>query len=202
MSGSRKFDRQSFVKLFSRLPLSTMLRCAAVAMMIAATTSEPMATLAKQVDAGSQSWSYIQYVTRVDWSMNKEDSVTYTSSKLTDIANNTKVTSNLGGYPPYYLFSSGEEASNPPLLGSLSWQYPQYIYNQGFNMSRLNLCKVGSWQDWAVKYENGPEFLKLHPKGSWTQCQVGAMGGLGGGTRWYLYFANVTMKMSTFELQV
>jgi len=95
----------------------------------------PAYSLASASSLALSAWSYMQYVTRVDWSMDQEDRVTYTSTKLSGLLAGANVTTDLNGYPPYYMFQ--ESGTHHPY-----WQYPQYVYHQGFNMSALNSCQM------------------------------------------------------------
>jgi len=126
-------------------------------------------------------WSYEQYAVEVDWSGNNQTYKVETLSQ-SHIAGGSNISASLIGYPPFYLFFTGN--ANPYI------QFPRFVYNSGFDWKDLSLCQRGEWQDQSVTYENGPSFLKKHPKENWTQCFIGADGGLGGGSRWYLYFAN------------
>jgi len=119
--------------------------------------------------------------------MDHDDTTTSKFVRMTGLQSGSNVTTGFldDGHPPFYLFSSGS--------GKPYWQYPRYTYHEGFDLHDLVRCNAGDWQDESVPYETGPQFLKKHPKESWTLCDVAYDGGLGGGWHWYLYFADVKM---------
>jgi len=110
-----------------------------------------------QLAAAEGTWSFDQYAVRVLCSMGYDDT---TTSK--------------------FVLTTGLFGSGKPY-----WQFPRYTYREGFDLHDLVRCKAGDWQDDSVPYETGPQFLKKHPKESWTLRDVAYEGGHGGAERWF-----------------
>lgn len=145
--------------------------------------------------SGVRKWSYTQYAVEQYWALGSPSETRVVITKTKGLSDGTKVTRSMKGNPPFYVVNSqsGPAALGPP---KPQWQFPKHVYWKGYVANDLKTCNAGDWQSEFITYENGPDFLKAHPKADWTLCKVGSGGGMGGGYRWYLYFVNVSQISS------